>query len=108
MTDKKIFLDGDAKFYSAKAGELYRPRNGTEGDYFMGVWCATCCKNASDQWCEINLNVLARHIDDPDYPKEWIWRADGQPQCTAWTDDQTAPSRCAETLDLLEAANAST
>lgn len=50
----------------------YRPSNGTEGMIFM------------DKFCDIISNTMAYDINDPEYPKEWIYNEKNEPVCTKW------------------------
>lgn len=74
-------------------GEPYRPSNGLEGACFMAEWCGRCQRDAAFQadpehndGCEIAANTMCFDIDDPQYPKEWIYGDDGQPKCTAFEE----------------------
>lgn len=85
-------------------GTQYRPANGTEGDIFMGNWCAGCLFNRmDDEACDIQLRALAHSADQPEYPAEWKYRQ-GFPVCTAFTHkqcDEGGPSpRCDRTIDM--------
>ncbi|OGT55461.1 MAG: hypothetical protein A3E01_09120 [Gammaproteobacteria bacterium RIFCSPHIGHO2_12_FULL_63_22] len=69
----------------------YRPSNGSEGEAFMCTWCAKCERDRAhrEDWsvdgCPIIVATMALVIDDPDYPKEWVYGATGYPICTAFT-----------------------
>lgn len=58
----------------------YRPSNGTEGDCFFARFCDRCTKQPS---CEIPMLTMIHHVEDPEYPAEWIEDAAG-PRCTAF------------------------
>lgn len=93
--------------------ELYRPSNGTEGDGFFSAWCMRCArdktmsegKNYDDcgpgEVCELIGNSMAFDVDDPKYPQEWRYGANG-PECTAFVPvGQDIPrERCAHTIDM--------
>lgn len=73
----------------------YRPSNGTEGEIFMGKWCASCAldcygkgylENEGEPNCEILADALAGGN-----PREWISDARG-PRCTAFRLDGDAPA----------------
>lgn len=87
----------------------YRPSNGTEGEIFMGAWCANCAHDSDDTefGCMVQLRALAYSITDPEYPCEWQYNANGNPQCTAFTragsDGEGATPRCDQTPDLFGA-----
>jgi hypothetical protein len=64
------------------AGNKYRPSNGTDGDIFIERFCNHCRKDAVCEGCEIQLRTMAFDIDEPEYPTEWVYDADGKPTCT--------------------------
>jgi hypothetical protein len=69
----------------------YRPSNGTEGDCFIESWCDRCkrdeaYRSGEGDSCPIVANTLALPIDDPEYPAEWTYAANGQPICTAFEE----------------------
>jgi hypothetical protein len=58
---------------------------------FQERWCEQCKRDAafrqdmeSDDGCQILAMTMAVDEDDPDYPKEWTFDAEGQPCCTAF------------------------
>lgn len=70
---------------------LYRPSNGTEGEVFMGQFCARCaCEPRSleeHDGCPIIAATMALRDDDPEYPREWVERvSDGMRTCTAFIE----------------------
>ncbi len=76
----------------------YRPSNGTEGEWFIALWCCTCeyerarRDNPDADGCDIVIMTMALGIDHPDYPKEWQYGPNG-PRCTAyWEDGAEEPS----------------
>lgn len=77
----------------------YRPSNGTEGECFMGQWCAHCERDKASRepgafpgdGCEIIANTMAYSIDDPNYPKEWRCDGPSGPRCTAFTPEGDDP-----------------
>lgn len=91
-------------------GKPYRPGSGTEGMAFDEHWCDHCARDAeyrkdpdsdpSFTGCQIIADTFAYDIDDPRYPKEWVYGRDGVPRCTAFTTDPKKPIRCDKTLDL--------
>jgi len=99
-----------------RAGQKYRPSNGTEGEIFMGAWCCKCARDKAmlegepfdecddDELCPIIANTFAFNVDDPEYPKEWTYGADGQPCCTAYVypGEQIPRPRCELTIDMFE------
>lgn len=77
---------------AARAGQPYRPSNGTEGEIFHNAACARCAKWVEDEdtdphgrnSCTIEIYAWAFGIDEPKYPKEWVYGPDGQPTCLAF------------------------
>lgn len=72
------------------AQALYRPSNGTEGEYFMSVWCARCERDRARRedfdplgGCSIICDTMAYDIGHPDYPTAWVI-AEGRPICLAF------------------------
>ena len=99
-----ILHDHHAEAMQRNAGTAYRPSNGTEGAFFEGAWCAGCRRGGEHAACRIHMMALAHDIEDPGYPREWIYGSDGQPCCTAFSDKH-APRpayRCKATPDLLD------
>lgn len=76
------------------ADKPYRPSNGTEGEMFCSEWCDRCTRDEAARrdmaWieagCPVRAGTFAFAIDDPDYPKEWVYGPDGQPVCTAFKE----------------------
>ena len=64
--------------------ELYRPSNGTEGEIFAEEWCDNCIYDdaENERYCPIFNASMAYLIDDPKYPREWIYDENGEPMCT--------------------------
>jgi len=75
-------------------GLLYRPSNGTEGEWFYGAFCAHCIRESASRTenadpgdgCDILAATYAFGISDPNYPREWRY-VDGKPVCTAFRWD---------------------
>lgn len=96
-----------------EAGKPYRPSSGTEGAAFDDAWCAHCARDAAYREagddgdpaiaCQILSNTFVYDMNDPAYPKEWVYGKDGRPCCTAFTTDPTCPVRCDKTLDMFPA-----
>lgn len=82
---------GEEEWPLCMAGKPYRPSNGTEGMCFMGEWCDCCARDekfretqdGADS-CPIAAATFVYAVDDPKYPKEWVYDAKGHPICTAW------------------------
>jgi hypothetical protein len=68
----------------------YRPSNGSEGDWFMLIWCSKCVKDSEAKPCLILLRTLALGVNDKGYPSQWIEDDDG-PRCTAFSDRIKSP-----------------
>lgn len=77
----------------ARAGEaitLYRPSNGTEGEGFMSRHCYQCKHDdggIGERVCAIIGNTMLYNVDEPGYPTEWRYGADGRPTCTKFELD---------------------
>lgn len=74
--------------------ERYRPSNGTEGEGFMLAFCYRCERDRSlreetGPGCIIAARTMLFDIDEPDYPDEWTYDADGDPTCTAFAPEGT-------------------
>ncbi len=69
--------------------DLYRPSNALEGLDFQVAWCDECRRDAN-QDCPILARTMILEIDHPDYPKEWVYAAEG-PVCLAF--DAAPPPR---------------
>lgn len=105
--DRSIYPADAAERLRHLAGQLYRPSNGSEGDYFESRWCAECRRRGGEgDACRIILAAMAFSPRDAEYPPEWIYGEDGQPQCSAF-QDKHAPRpayRCKTTVDLFAAS----
>lgn len=67
---------------------LYQPSNGSEGANFVETYCMNCihCDPDPDgpKQCKILCASLCYSVDEPGYPKEWIYGDNGEPTCTKW------------------------
>jgi hypothetical protein len=84
-----------------RAGEKWRPCNGTEGDLFIAAHCMKCMEDGDN--CEILHLTFAHDVEDAEYPAEWQYGVDGQPTCTAFRPEDGEPVtqvRCAHTVDM--------
>lgn len=61
----------------------YRPSNGTEGMIFEEKFCEQC-KLYENGGCIIWFNAGLYEINEPEYPKEWVYDAENKPTCTAF------------------------
>ncbi len=102
------------KFFERPPGEPYRPCNGSEGEYFMAMWCEECARDkemngtcyregrdATDEdWCEI----LGRSFRSDEPLPEWVIGEDGQPLCTKFVQvgQQIPVPRCQHTDDMFD------
>lgn len=105
MSTHAIYPDDFAKVLIERAGQKYRPSNGTEGDCFFEAWCWQCASDQSvPEGCQIIGATMAYDVNDPDYPQEWQYGKDGQPCCTAFVPaGQPIPApRDEHTADLFE------
>lgn len=75
------------------AGKPFIPSNGTEGDMFMEEFCFQCIherwthrqkEDRDEDKCGIMNRALLYDTKDPEYPKEWVFTAEGWPVCTSW------------------------
>lgn len=111
---RPIYPETLAAMLVKRAGEKYRPSNGTEGECFFAAWCCHCQRDKAmregldvnecddSERCEIIANTFAYEIEDPEYPIEWQYGKDGQPCCTAFIEaGQPIPEpRCTQTMEL--------
>lgn len=83
------------------ADKLYRPGNGTEGSSFHCAWCFQCERDINED-CDILARTFAFKVTDKEYPVEWCYGPDGQPQCTAfiYLGDRIPAPRCTRTIDM--------
>jgi hypothetical protein len=68
--------------------KLYRPSNGTEGDYFMAEFCENCYhdgidKDSPEGSCPILFASFAYGIEDDKYPHQWRY-VNGEPVCVSF------------------------
>lgn len=98
----------------ADAGKPYRPSNGSEGDGFYDNWCRQCQRDKAmregapieecddNELCKIITLTVAHDLHEAEYPKEWIYDADGQPCCTAFVpvDSPIPRPKCEHTQEL--------
>lgn len=94
-TTIRIYQESQAAMAVEQAGKPYRPCNGSEGEYFISNWCGTCERDHGmlkglpleecddNRICDIIARTFALSEDDPNYPTEWVFAADGHPCCTA-------------------------
>ena len=69
----------------------YRPSNGPEGMWFIEEYCSHCIHENfintakdDDKKCQILSDTMIYRINDPEYPKEWIYDKNGEPICTEY------------------------
>lgn len=73
-----------ANLNKSKAGSLYCPSNGTEGDMFFYGECEGCTYRSSYEdyyYCLTEALCERFETSDPEYPVELQINADGQPCC---------------------------
>lgn len=118
MNKINIYPADFAAMTASRAGQKYRPSNGTEGECFIESWCGQCARDKAmresadfddcddNEVCEIIGRTFAHDIDDPEYPIEWQYGKDGQPRCTAFVPDgQSIPLPMDEqTVDMFAAS----
>ena len=95
-----------------RAGEKYRPSNGTEGQLFLDAFCRRCQRDAAmrtgvgspsdEQRCEIIGLTMIHDTDEPEYPTAWQYGKDGQPCCTQFVEagNPIPEPRCTHTQEL--------
>jgi len=66
----------------------YRPSNGTEGDSFIEEWCERCQHEdvENEILCPILTATYAYYVDDPNYPGQWCYDANGRPVCPSYKE----------------------
>ena len=92
---------------------LYRPSNGTEGQIFFENWCYHCARDKAmregqpfdecddNELCEIIGKTFEFDIDEPGYPTEWRYGADGDPCCAAFIEaGSPVPVKDEHTIDM--------
>lgn len=98
MNERAIYPDALARALMDRAGQPYRPANGTEGDFFDSAFCNHCVHDAGYRAgepaavaCVIIAKSMAFGVDCVDYPREWQYGDDGQPRCTKFQDKRVKP-----------------
>jgi hypothetical protein len=81
--ERRLYTPDMADRLKNRIGQKWRPSNGAEGGIFMEIWCEQCRKNGN---CPIIDASFWNELPDPGYPAELQYRADGQPQCTAFDE----------------------
>lgn len=91
-----------------RAGKPYRPSSGTEGYEFEAAWCERCdhyrpMRDDSNIFDCTQGHLTAAWgadgVDDPLYPKAWVYNAKGKPSCSDWkartiAADAVPPTLC--------------
>jgi hypothetical protein len=108
-----IYSAAHADLLKDQAGQKYRPSNGSEGEMFMNTWCGQCERDHGmlkglpleecddNQVCGIIALTHFLAVDDPRYPAEWQYGADGQPCCTAFVPaGEPIPVKDEHTVDM--------
>jgi hypothetical protein len=79
--------------FPESAGKVFMPSNGTEGMIFTDAFCDCCIhekfshtQNHADKKCDIMSRSIIYWYEpnNPEYPKEWRFNAEGWPVCEAW------------------------
>ena len=72
--------------------KLYRPSNGSEGDWFINKYCNNCIHgkyehtgDIQDKPCDILSSSFCYGIEDEKYPKEWQYDENNKPCCTNYS-----------------------
>lgn len=86
--------------------EKYRPSSGTAGEIFMQEWCYQCEHEyqSPDEYCQIANDTFVFSVDEPGYPKEWVYDEERKPKCTAFNCSEKCRKeyRCDKTIDLFK------
>lgn len=120
MRTIRIYTDSHAALLVERAGQKYRPSNGSEGEAFFESWCSECQRDKAmregapledcddNERCDIIGDTFAYSVDDPRYPDAWQYGPDGQPRCTAFVEaGQPIPEpKCERTRDMFEEVSA--
>lgn len=80
----KLFTEFLANLNKERAGDTYRPANGTEEDMFFGEECRRCIHQTNygeNHICETEWESSINQKEDDDYPSELQYGNDGQPCC---------------------------
>jgi hypothetical protein len=96
-----IYPDSFAERMKSRAGQKFRPSNGTEGEIFREYFCNRCEHDRNED-CDILLRTMCFNTEAPEYPIEWQFGTDGQPTCTAFLPEgEPRPTpRCEHTVDM--------
>jgi len=111
---RPIYPASHAAMLVARAGEKYRPSNGTEGELFFDAFCRQCQRDKAmregidfvecddNERCDLIEATYGLYPDDPDYPAAWQYGKDGQPCCTDFipAGEPIPVPRCDKTLEL--------
>ena len=89
MSERNLLTPFHATLVKESGGGLYQPSNGEEGGMFQALWCEDCVHDAAFRQhgaggCKILSKTMFLRPSDPDYPPEWNYSTEGQPQCTAF------------------------
>ena len=109
-----IYPETLAAMLVKRAGEKYRPSNGTEGQLFLDAFCRRCQRDGAmrsganvedcddEERCDLIGLTMVHDVEDHEYPIEWQYGKDGQPCCTAFIEaGQPIPEpRCTQTMEL--------
>lgn len=72
--------------------EKYRPANAEEGEDFIMQWCERCEK-WDDGGCPIFIATQFITEEEPNYPSEWRYGKDDEPECSAYQPVIAPPNR---------------
>ncbi len=107
---RAVFPIALAEAHRSDVGQQYKPSNGTEGECFIGAWCANCARDKvmngeadeADAFEDETLHCEILGASFRGEAQEWQYGADGQPVCTAFVQlGQALPvPRCPHTREL--------
>lgn len=79
------------EFFAGTPGERYQPCNGSEGEFFIGMWCEDCARDkvmngeATQEQADADPSLYCQILNDSfvgDGVAQWVYGKDGQPCCT--------------------------
>ena len=101
------------EFFKCTPGERYQPCNGSEGEYFISMWCEECARDKvmngtatqeeADKDPEGCYCMILNASFQEEGADEWVIDENGQPCCTQFVPlGQPIPNRCKHTPDMFD------
>lgn len=84
----------------------YKPDTEAKAFGFLATWCDKCARDkdfrqSGKDGCEILIKVMATPVDNQDYPVQWHYDVDGNPECSAFIGKEDKTNyRCDKTEDM--------